>query len=68
MEIPDGWKLVPIEPTPEMTEAAGMGWYIKAAEARRRVRIYRAMVAVAPQTPDELTEQEQVVVSGQTSL
>lgn len=58
MNTPDGWKLVPIEPTPEMINAAGMGWYVNAAELRKRLRIYRAMVDAAPVVPDQPAEKE----------
>jgi hypothetical protein len=46
--VPDGWKLVPIEPTPEMIDAACCGWVIRDREMRKRLKIYRAMIAAAP--------------------
>ena len=43
--VPEGWKLVPIEPIQEMSEAGGYagGVYYDVAEA-----IYEAMITVAP--------------------
>ncbi len=52
MNIPDGWKLVPVEPTPEMVDAAGMGWYINKKELAKRLRIWKAMVDAAPACND----------------
>lgn len=47
--VPEGWKLVPVEPTPEIIRAAGKthclptdGW---------EIRIYQSMLAAAPQPP-----------------
>lgn len=42
--IPDGWVLVPIEPTYQMCEAMGLPW-----ESPRFPDRYRAMIASAPQ-------------------
>lgn len=53
--IPEGWKLVPIEPTPEMKKAAHIsltgdeyGWYISAAVIAG-CKYYQAMLATAPE-------------------
>ena len=45
------WKLVPLEPTSDMIDAAGMGWIIKPANLNKRLRIFAAMVAAAPNGP-----------------
>ena len=50
----DGWKLVPIEPTPEMIDAACCGWVIRDREMRKRLKIYRAMIAAAPNAAGEV--------------
>ncbi|WP_435362574.1 hypothetical protein [Enterobacter hormaechei] len=42
--IPDGWVLVPIEPTYQMCEAMGLPW-----ESPRFPDRYKAMIAAAPQ-------------------
>ena len=44
--IPDGWQLVPVEPTPEMSSFANTGVHWQIAE-----RIYKAMLAAAPEVP-----------------
>lgn len=60
MTIPDGFKLVPIEPTDEMIEAAmistsswkgiqGSALTVNREKARLR---YKAMIDAAPQTED----------------
>jgi hypothetical protein len=53
--IPEGWKLVPIEPTGEMKRAAHIsltgdetGWYTS-APALAACRYYKAMLAAAPE-------------------
>ena len=46
--VPDGWRLVPIDPTPEMIDAAGCGWVIRPSELRKRLKVYRAMIDAAP--------------------
>ena len=51
--VPAGWKVVPIEPTPEMVSAADMGWEIQPRELRKRLRIYRAMIDAAPNAAKE---------------
>ena len=54
-KIPDGWKLVPVKPTPEMVEAYFAGKmeaqsYIHQMRARERVSIdYNSMLAAAPE-------------------
>ncbi|CNE39280.1 hypothetical protein [Yersinia intermedia] len=47
-EIPDGWKLVPIELTAEMAQAAGEA---HEGESYLPYSIYRAMLAAAPEKP-----------------
>lgn len=46
--VPDGWKLVPIEPTNEMTDAGIDAWNKSPLAV---VRQYRAMIAAAPEPP-----------------
>lgn len=48
--VPEGWKLVPIEPTHEMTEqgAQEADWY-----AHNAYDCYKAMLDAAPQPPKE---------------
>ena len=54
-KVPDGWKLVPVKPTPEMVEAYFAGKmeaqsYIHQMRARERVsRDYNSMLAAAPE-------------------
>ena len=54
-KVPDGWKLVPIKPTPEMVEAYFAGKmeaqsYIHQMRAREQVsRDYNSMLAAAPE-------------------
>ncbi|EOX9200928.1 hypothetical protein ACPX3P_000644 [Yersinia enterocolitica] len=47
-EIPDSWKLVPIELTAEMAQAAGEA---HEGESYLPYSIYRAMLAAAPEKP-----------------
>lgn len=51
-EVPEGWKLVPIEPTEEMRFAAGTlsRWY---KDQRTHVEIYKAMLSAAPTAEGE---------------
>src|SRR3990167_2699382 len=49
--VPDGWRLVPIDPTPKMISAAGCGWVIRNTELRKRLKVYRAMIDAAPNAP-----------------
>ena len=51
---PAGYKLVPVEPTPEMLAA----WPAHRHGAGHEAAIYRAMLAAAPTTPNGLTESE----------
>lgn len=46
--VPDGWKLVPVEPTPEMMKA---GCAVPLNKAARHNSCYRAMLAAAPSAP-----------------
>jgi hypothetical protein len=47
--VPAGWKLVPLEPTPEMTTAAREQlWDTQGGVVKV---IYRAMIAAAPEAP-----------------
>lgn len=49
--VPDGWKLVPVEPTREMIDAA-MGFRSDSCDPRTiAVEDYHAMLAAAPQPP-----------------
>lgn len=54
--IPEGWKMVPLEPTLEMKEAAAM--YRASCEETRLQKTfggyYRAMLAAAPSVPSPL--------------
>lgn len=50
--VPDGWKLVPVEPTPEMMRS---GMNVPFNKAARHNAVYRAMLAAAP-TPAEAPE------------
>lgn len=50
MNIPEGWKLVPVEPTQAMVEAAFDALPNSPLEGRIRTH-YRAMLAAAPTTP-----------------
>ena len=53
------WKLVPVEPTPAMIDAAGMGWIVKPDNLKKRLRVYDAMVSAAPTAPhDTITGDE----------
>lgn len=55
--VPAGYKLVPVEPTPEMLAAA---WELdsstEVSRGAKRADLYRAMLAAAPTTPNGLTE------------
>ena len=46
---PEGWKLVPVEPTVEMVRATD---FIQGSEYVVPSKLYRAMLAVAPQPGD----------------
>jgi len=48
-DIPEGWKLVPVEPTPEMLEEIWLDERFKEMAMKRR---YYALLAAAP-TPNE---------------
>lgn len=55
VSVPDGWKLVPVEPTPKMIDAT---WYHEIdmscgieSQGARNKRIYEAMLAAAPAAP-----------------
>lgn len=50
MNIPEGWKLVPVEPTPAMVEAAFDALPNSPLEGRIRTH-YRHMLAAAPTPP-----------------
>lgn len=50
--VPDGWVLVPCEPTPAMVEA---GWIDK--EDVNPDDIYRAMISAAPAAPTEASNE-----------
>ena len=44
--VPEGWKLVPVEPTPEMLRAAESAWLHD--RLRRTTTMWAAMLAAAP--------------------
>jgi flagellar biosynthesis/type III secretory pathway protein FliH len=44
-KVPDGWKLVPVEPTQSMIDEAKRVW----PDDRFRRKQYRAMLAAAPE-------------------
>ena len=48
MSVPEGWKLVPTEPTKEMLEAGQTEW-LDSAGADPSFDVYRAMLAAAPE-------------------
>ena len=57
MSIPEGWKLVPVEPTPKMKEAGSAGvcandYDDKDVFTRVAEAAYSAMLAAAPQPPE----------------
>lgn len=53
MKAPDGWKLVPIEPTPEMLNASRHSTSkAKTIEACDRA-VYAAMIDAAPTPPTD---------------
>lgn len=50
---PDGWKLVPVEPTEEMVIAFAEEWYSRrqTIDDPQMVEAYRAMLAASPAAP-----------------
>jgi|GEM_PF-1932244 len=50
--IPDGWKLVPIEPTQEMVDA-----HISGMQSAGFIRAYREMLAAAPKPDGTITDE-----------
>jgi hypothetical protein len=57
MKIPEGWKLMPVEPTPEMIIAASESW-----DGRKQSRFqiaYGAMLRTAPTPPAQEDELRQ---------
>lgn len=46
--VPDGWKLVPVEPTKEMLEEIWLDERFKELAMKRR---YQALLAAAPEAP-----------------
>lgn len=54
--VPEGWQLVPVEPTPEML-AAGYDAYGKGHFTPAIIDCYRAMLAAVPAHPAERQEQ-----------
>ena len=51
--VPDGWKLVPVEPTPEMMRS---GMNVPINKAARHNAVYRSMLEAAPQ-PEPLSDE-----------
>lgn len=51
--VPEGWKLVPVEPTPEMREVGGMvcGTARNGRDPVTAAHAYLAMLAAAPEVP-----------------
>ena len=47
-EAPEGWRLVPVEPTPEMTQAACDAEHLPLPMWDRMGNIYKEMLAAAP--------------------
>jgi len=62
--VPDGWRLVPMIPTPKMISAAGCGWVIRNTELRKRLKVYRAMIDAAPIFGDSLPPGDSPVIGG----
>ena len=60
MNVPEGWKMVPLEATPEMLEAGctAIAGELPVGQKARRAYSYRRMLAAAPQppAPDEASE------------
>ena len=56
VEVPDGWRLVPIEPTYEMLE--GKGHYSHIEDQAYALRVWKDMVESAP-NPDAATQEKQ---------
>ena len=52
VSVPDGWKLVPIEPTPKMIDATWNEDINVVESHRRNRRIYAAMLAAAPSSKE----------------
>lgn len=57
--VPEGWKLVPVEPTPQMEMAARNHHSLTTHYEDHRISIWRAMLDAAP-TPPAQTEQQPV--------
>jgi hypothetical protein len=60
-EIPEGWRLVPVEPTDSQIRAAQDTWWHACNCETYWDQIYAAMIAAAPQSPtvkDSLTSQQ----------
>lgn len=57
MTVPEGWKLVPVEPTQAMVEAAFDALPNSPLEGRIRTH-YRAMLAAAPTPPVQQDEED----------
>ena len=62
--VPDGWRLVPMIPTPKMISAAGCGWVIRNTELRKRLKVYRATIDAAPIFGDSLPPGDSPVLGG----
>ncbi|HHQ4791289.1 TPA: hypothetical protein ACSP21_002184 [Aeromonas veronii] len=51
--VPEGWKVVPIEPTDKMYVAGESAYWSKDTNRGSIVSTYRAMIAAAPQPDGE---------------
>ncbi|MFM1062478.1 hypothetical protein WFK89_15260 [Yersinia enterocolitica] len=61
-EIPDGWKLVPIEPTQNMVDA-----HISGMQLAGFSRAYRDMLAAAPEPQNQQQNIPEIIPQGWTS-
>lgn len=68
--VPEGWKLVPVGPTPEMLRAAFRIdlSYVPGHEAADRKAIYQAMLAAAPSAPSVAHEADKRIAALESQL
>ncbi|CAD5376764.1 hypothetical protein OF001_U170061 [Pseudomonas sp. OF001] len=55
--VPDGWKLVPVEPTEEMLGAGRNRHLPQMMSGERLALLYRAMIAAAPAAPADVDDE-----------